>query len=310
MDYIVPHDNTILPGMKTVMGDCAQSFAVTYTRDIEYVRRGDLALHLQLLMPEDLKPKDMTPPFIESARERRFPLVIYVQGAAWGEQDVYNRLGQLAVLARKGYVVASVKHRASTVAKFPAFLQDVKSAIRFMRANAENYRIDPDQVAIWGDSSGGHTALMVGVTGDMPEFKTEDNAEFSDAVCAVVDFYGPTDVTRVNDAPRDPMVTADKDNIPEDILFGGCVADHPEIAQPGNPLNYVSPDKPLPPVMIAHGDQDPVVPFNQSVLMYQKLRECDKAVEFFKVVGAGHETNVWTEELLENVAKFLGAYMR
>ena len=100
------------------------------------------------------------------------------------------------------HLVASVKHRASTVAKFPAFLQDVKSAIRFLRAHADTYCIDPNQVGIWGDSSGGHAAQMVGVTGDMGEFKTSDNGEISDAVQAVVDFYGPSDVTHINDAPR------------------------------------------------------------------------------------------------------------
>ncbi len=309
MNMIVPHDNTFIPGMKTVMGECRNTFAVTYTPDIEYVRRGELALHLQLLMPFDLNPVGKLPLFMEPKEEYRLPLVIYVQGAAWGEQDVYSRIGQLAALARKGYVVASVKHRASSVAKFPAFLQDVKSAIRFMRANAKTYRIDPERIGIWGDSSGGHASLMVGVTGDMPEFKTEDNKEYSDAVNGVVDFYGPTDVTRVNEAPRDPMVTADKDNIPEDILFGGCVAEHPEIAQPGNPLNYVTKDKQLPPIMIAHGDQDPVVPFNQSVLMYEKLRACGQTVEFYKVFGAGHGTNLWTEEMLENVANFFGAFL-
>ena len=309
MQSIVPHDNTLLPGMKTVMGDSRESFPVTYIPDIEYVRRGHMALRLQLIMPHALRPVELLPPSGKTEGSPRFPLVIYVQGAAWGEQDVYSRIGQLSALARRGYVIASVKHRASDVAGFPAFLQDVKSAIRFMRAHADLYRIDPERVAIWGDSSGGHAALMTGVTGDMPAFKTEDNAGYSDAVCAVVDFYGPTDVTRINDVPRDPQVTADKDHIPEDILYGGCVAEHPEISQPGNPLNYVTPEKKLPPIMIAHGDMDPVVPFNQSVLMYEKLRACGQPVEFYKVFGAGHGTCFWTREMLENVAAFLEACM-
>ena len=198
---VVLADNTRLPGMHTLMADLSDRARVNYIRDVEYVQRESGPLCLQLLMPYNLFPESESP--------RRLPLVVYVQGAAWGEQEVYFGLPQLAQIARLGYVVASVKHRASTVAKFPAFLQDVKSAIRFLRANAEKYCIDPDEVAIWGDSSGGHAALMVGVTGDMPEFKTEDYQEFSDAVSAVVDFYGPTDAAQINNKSRRISCSAD-----------------------------------------------------------------------------------------------------
>ena len=178
-----------------------------------------------------------------------------------------------------------------------------------MRAHADTDCIDPNQVGIWGDSSGGHAAQMVGVTGDMGEFKTSDNGEISDAVQAVVDFYGPSDVTHINDAPRDPQFTADKEHIPEDILFGGCVIDHPEIAQPGNPLNYMEKGKPLPPFLIVHGDEDPMVPFHQSVLTARKLQETGHTVEFVKVVGAGHGTFLWTPEVTDLVIRFFQAWL-
>ena len=121
----VPGDATILPGMRTLFADRSQRGEVVYIRDVEYVRREEGPLHLQLLLPDGLRP---------GARSTlRYPLVVYVQGSAWGEQDVYFSLPKLVPLAQAGFVVASVKHRASTVAKFPAFLQDVKSAIRFLR---------------------------------------------------------------------------------------------------------------------------------------------------------------------------------
>lgn len=297
----VPGDPTILPGMHTILADRGQSYQVNYIKDVEYVQRDGKPLHLQLLLPGGLLPG------MESTL--RYPLVVYVQGSAWGEQYVYGSLPQLVPLARAGFVVASVKHRPSSQARFPGFLQDVKSAIRFLRANAEKYFIDPSQVGIWGDSSGGHAAQMVGVTGDMEEFKTQDNRELSDGVQAVVDFYGPSDVTHINDTPRDPIFTADKSKIPEDILFGGCVVDHPEIAQPGNPINYIEKDKPLPPFLIAHGDEDPMVPFNQSVLTAQKLLESGHTLEFYKVVGAGHGTFMWTQELVDLVIRFFKAWL-
>ena len=297
----VPGDPTILPGMHTILADRGQSYQVNYIKDVEYVQRDGKPSHLQLLLPGGLLPG------MESTL--RYPLVVYVQGSAWGEQYVYGSLPQLVPLARAGFVVASVKHRPSSQARFPGFLQDVKSAIRFLRANAEKYFIDPSQVGIWGDSSGGHAAQMVGVTGDMEEFKTQDNRELSDGVQAVVDFYGPSDVTHINDTPRDPIFTADKSKIPEDILFGGCVVDHPEIAQPGNPINYIEKDKPLPPFLIAHGDEDPMVPFNQSVLTAQKLLETGHTLEFYKVVGAGHGTFMWTQELVDLVIRFFKAWL-
>ncbi len=296
-ERVVPADNAYLPGMQTVMADLSDRARVNYFPDIEYLRRDGQPLCLQLLLPYNLFP--------DSPCSRRIPLVVYVQGSAWGEQDVYRAIPTLAEIAKKGYAVASVKHRSSKVAGFPAFLQDVKSAIRFLRGNAEKYCIDPDEVAVWGDSSGGHAALMVGVTGDLEEFKTEDNREFSDAVSAVVDFYGPTDAAQINNKPRNPIFLADKSNIPEDILFGGCVAEHPELAQPGNPINYVSPDRKLPPMFIAHGDSDAMVPFDQSLLMVKKLQECDQMVEFYKVRGADHGIFFWTDELLEKVDRFL-----
>lgn len=297
----VPGDQTILPGMHTLMADKSQSNQVTYVPNVEYVQRDGKPLHLQMLFPDGLRPGMKS--------TLRYPLIVFVQGAAWFEQDIYANIPQLCPLARAGFVVASVKHRPSFEAKFPAFLQDVKSAIRFLRAHAEEYFIDPEQVGVWGDSSGGHAAQMIGVTGDMEEFKTEDNHQVSDSVQAVVDFYGPSDVTRINDGPRDPQFTADKSKIPEDILFGGCVIDHPEIAQPGNPLNYMEKDKPLPPFLVIHGDEDPMVPFNQSVLTVKKLQETGHTVEFYKVVGAGHGTYLWTEEVTNLVIRFMKAWL-
>ncbi len=296
----VPGDPAILPNMHTLPADRSESYVVHYIPNVEYVNRDGTALHLQLLMPDGLFP-GMKPTY-------RYPLVVYVQGAAWGEQEMFMNIPQLCEVARAGFVVASVKHRASSAAKFPAFLQDVKSAIRFLRANAELYCIDPNQAAIWGDSSGGHAAQMVGVTGDMEEFKTDDNRDQSDAVGAVIDFYGPSDVTKINDGPRNPAVVGEPGSTPEDILFGGNVIEHPEISIPGNPVHYITKDKPLPPFLIVHGDHDPLVPFQQSVVTVKALQETGHVVEFYKVVGGEHGTFLWTKEVMKTVVSFLNAY--
>jgi acetyl esterase/lipase len=297
---MIPSDNSRYPGMKTIYANKDET-TVSYLRDVEYVRRGDTPLTLQILTPNRAFPGMKLP--------CETPLLLFVCGSAWHKQDTISPLPSLMPLAKAGYVVASVEYRASDDAKFPAFLQDVKSAVRYMRANADVYGIDPERVAIFGNSSGGHAALLTGLTADMPEFKTDDNAELSDAVQAVIDFYGPTDVTHINDAPRGAMFVNPNIPTPEDVLYGGVVAKNPEISQPGNPLNYISANKPIPPIFIAHGDSDALVPFNQSAILYEKLLAEKKTVEFYKVMGADHGIFFPMDELNALIVKFLRAYV-
>lgn len=292
---VVSPDLTLRPGMKVLYGSRRED-RVFYKNDVVYSEIDGQPLHLQILRP------GMEP-------DLRFPLILYIQGSGWRKQDCYNELPNLYPLAKAGYVVASVEHRASTVAPFPAAVTDVKAAIRFLRAHADEFCIDPEQVGVFGSSSGGHLALMTGLTGDMEEFKNDQYADQSDAVKAIVDFFGPTDVTHINDAPRGPEL--DLEGVqPEDDFFGGCVREHPEISQKGNPLNYVTPNRKLPPILIAHGDQDDLVPFQQSVLMYDKLKECNQLVEFYKVLSVGHGIYMWTEEMMDIVVRFFEMYLK
>jgi acetyl esterase/lipase len=212
-------------------------------------------------------------------------------------------------VARRGYVVASVEYRPSDVAGWPAFLLDVKAAIRYLRANAELYSIDKERVAIWGCSSGGNASLLTGVTGWTREFDDGLCPDESSAVKAAISYFGVTDVPKMFGRPRDELSTMMVPS-PEDILFRTSVIDHPEAAAPGNPLNYVSEDKPCPPVLLIHGDEDGTVPFNQSVLMYEKLVSCGKQADLYKVKGAGHGMYFWTKEVMDVTLRFLDAYLK
>lgn len=292
-------------GMHVVYADHQDRNKVSYLHDVPYCTRGDQTLCLQMLIPGM--------PAMDGAKDRqqsRHPLIVYVQGSAWGKQNCYISLPNLVDLARAGYVVASVEYRASDVAAWPGFLTDVKTAIRFLRANAEKYNIDPERVGIWGDSSGGHAALMVGATCWTREFDDDLYAEQSSQVNAVVSFYGLSDIARINDAPRAPFAARmPVDKVPENVLFRGNCAEHPEITAPGNPINYIHEDKDYPPFLMFHGDEDGVVPFMQSVLMYEKLKKCDKNVEFYKVKGADHGAYMWTKQVIELVISFFRAYV-
>lgn len=295
-------------GMHVLYADREDAYRISYVRDVPYCVRNGRALKMQLLFPE--MPAGIAPGAPFGNPDMKRPLVVYVQGSAWKKQDCYVSLPNLVDLARAGFVVASVEYRPSSEAPWPGFLVDVKAAIRYLKANSAKFGIDKNRVGIWGDSSGGHTALMVGATGGIKEFDDHICPEESSAVNAVCSFYGLSDISRINDAPRDPLfVNAPADSIPENMLFRGDCAKNPELTAPGNPMNYISAERPCPPFLLFHGDEDAMVPFLQSELMYEKLRECGKNVELYKVKGADHGARLWTREVLDIVTKFFKCYV-
>jgi acetyl esterase/lipase len=181
---------------------------------------------------------------------------------------------------RKGYAVASINYRLSQHAKFPAQIEDCKAAIRWLRAHAKMYHLDPDHIGVWGASAGGHLVALLGTSGDVKDLDGRDGPTGqSSRVQAVVDWFGPTDVTRMGGAHNRP-------DSPEGRLIGGPVQENKEKAERANPIAYVSKDDP--PFLILHGDKDPTVPFNQSELLADALRKAGVDVTLCPVKGAGH----------------------
>ena len=128
-------------------------------------------------------------------KDKRYPLIVFIQGSGWTFPNIGYHLPHIAQFAMAGYVVATVTHRSCNDGHpAPAFLQDVKSAIRYLRAHADEHQIDPTRVAAWGTTSGGNTALLLGMTGDDPRYVSAVHPEQSDAVKVVVDVFGPTDM--------------------------------------------------------------------------------------------------------------------
>lgn len=247
---------------------------------------------------------------LKTGQAARFPLVVFVQGSAWTTPDRGAELPQLAALARKGYVVATVEHRSLEDGyRAPAFLADVKTAIRFLRAHAAQYCIDPDRVAIWGTSSGGNTALLVGVTAGDPRFLTDEYADQSDAVRCVVDCFGPTDL----EAMADENYRTLRDD-PNTIFAKLCGfplnAETRAVMSMISPLRYVAPGKDFPPFLLLHGTADTVVDYTQSTRMYEKLLDCGYDATMYQVPGAPHEVSFWSEALLEVVHGYLAEKLR
>ena len=268
--------------------------------DIEYACPDGERLALQLLKPMWKSPDG-----------KGFPLVVFIQGSAWQKPNQFWELPQLSLLARRGFVIASVTHRACWTAKAPAFLQDVKCAIRFLRAHAEEYDIDKERVCAWGTSSGGNTALLLGLTGDDPAFETADWAGESTKVQAVVECFGPSNLIHMLCQER-------RHEALEGVALFTALAGCELVGKDGEPtpealaaLKVISPEyyveegKALPPFLLLHGDADPVVLYSDSERMHEKLTACGSESHLVRVTNAPHEGSFWSLELLETIFGFI-----
>jgi acetyl esterase/lipase len=242
--------------------------------NIPYVENGHRNQILDLYLPA--QPAD-----------KPLPLMIWIHGGAWMGGTQANP--PALFLLSKGYAVASIQHRMSSDAKWPAQAFDCKAAVRFLRANAAKYNLDPDHFGIGGDSSGGHLAAFVGTSADVPEMEGDlGTTGVSSRVQAAVDWFGPTDLLIMGQqaGPRS-MIQHESATSPESLLVGGPVQEHKELAKTANPLTYI--DKKDPPFLIMHGDSDQLVPLGQSVILAKALIDAGVETTMQTVPGAAHE---------------------
>lgn len=253
-------------------------------RDLVYATVGKKDLLLDIYVPEPAGSLAVS----RSGREK-LPLVVWIHGGAWlaGSKD---NCPAVRLAASKGYVAASVSYRLTQEAIFPAQIEDCKASIRWLRANAEKYRIDPNRIGVWGASAGGHLVALLGTSGDVKELEgTGGNLEYSSRVQAVCDFFGPTDFLRMDqDALPGGPIVHNAAKSPESLLVGGPIQEHPAKVARANPITYVSADDP--PFLLVHGDKDPLVPWQQSKYLYEQMVKMglESTTEFHVVKGAGH----------------------
>lgn len=230
----------------------------------------------------------------------RLPLIVFVQGSAWTFPNIYYQLPQLGRYAQFGHVVATVTHRDSTRGNpFPAYLQDVKTAIRFLRANADSYGIDGERVCIFGTSSGGNTALLVGLTADDPRYETAEHADQSDAVRCVIACFGPTDLHAFSRGSREEIL--------ENPIFAGLLGGQAleDVLRGMSPISEIVSGKAYPPMLLAAGDADDVVPYEQNERMFHALTDAGVDARLIRVIGAPHEGSFWSNRLHGLFADFL-----
>lgn len=272
-------------------------YDVDFRPGIVYAERSGEVQHLHVLIPKDFK-----------APGKQYPLVVFIQGSAWHRQEVFQHLPHLIRVCQQGIAVAMVEYRPSEVAPFPAQAQDAKTAIRFMRKNAAQFHIDPERIGVWGDSSGAHTAVMAGFTADA-EPDTDLYAEVSSKVRCIVDWYGPMDISRMNDVPS--MQDHIAPDSPEGYLIGQKnVLENPDAVALTIPMNYLRSDIETPPVLIMHGSRDQLVSFEQGCLLYHRLKELGKNVRMYKLEGAYHAFGGFNSmEAVQIVIDFLKEYL-
>jgi len=238
-------------------------------------------LQLDLLLP----PGAMAPT----------PVVVWIHGGGWLSGSRSPLPSQVSALCTKGYAVASVDYRFSTTAIWPAQIQDVKGAVRFLRAQAGTYNLDPNRFAAWGTSAGGHLAAILATAGNVPvatvgnvtvdlEGSTGGNLGMSSRVQAAVDWYGASDVLQMflyaSSVDHNARLSA------ESKLVGAPIQTVPELCATANPITYVTADDP--PFLVLHGTVDDTNPFNQSELLVDALRAAGVATTFIPIQGADH----------------------
>lgn len=254
---------------------------ITWDFDVPYIQDGiqdgDAAQRLDIYYPK------------QQPNEKSLPLIVHIHGGGWMGGSKYPC--DVRMMTAQGYIVASVEYRFSQKAKFPAQIQDCQAAIRWLRANAQRYHINPEKVGVIGGSAGGHLSALVGVTGGKKVFAPiGGNEDKSDAVQCVCDIFGPKNFASViEQAEKDTNVkNIFKFNTPSDPyseLIGANLSDKEKTAAV-SPITYV--DKNSPPTLILHGTHDALVPYAQSEEFAAAMKQHGASVLLQKFPGGGH----------------------
>ena len=230
----------------------------TVEKDIPYCVMDGVALNMDIYYP--------------AVNNGLFPVTMYVHGGGWrtGDKAVGSGQTDIPALQDAGYLVVSVNYRLAPEYKFPAMIEDVKCAVRSLRAHAGQYNLDPERIGVWGTSAGGHLVAMLGTTDESAGFEVGEYLDYSSRVQAVVVMFGPADLT----------VGLGEGGNRARTIFGDF-----DLGL-ASPVTYVSADDP--PFLILHGEKDTTVSIRQGEILLKALEEVDVPAELVRVVNAGH----------------------
>lgn len=238
---------------------------VEVVKDVVYGQGGGKDLTLNLARPK--------------ASNGPAACVVVIHGGGWanGRKEMHNDL--IAILAGRGYVAVTVGYRLAPAGVFPAQVEDVKCAVRYLRAHADKYNLDPNRVGAVGFSAGAHLSMMLGVTDKSDGLEGEGGwPDSSSKVQAVVSYFGPTDLAA-------PELFPDISPILKKFL-GGSLADRPDVYKRASPINYVRADSA--PMLLLQGTNDPLVNWKQAIRMAEALAKHDVDGRLELLLGLGH----------------------
>lgn len=250
---------------------------------------------------------------------KKHPAVVFIPGGAWIAAPKESGYYLCMKLAENGFVAASVEYRVIGAADYTEIIADAKAAVRFLRANADKFNIDSGKIAAMGQSAGGYLAIMLGVTGD-DKFNSGDNLNQSSEVQAVVDFFGPTDLTKIADDYSDEKKAVYYSPSSFVSIFangvagyknrkGGSILDTPGTAHDSNPLNYIS--KKTPPFLIFHGDSDKTVSTSQSKILHEALTANGIDSTLYIIKGGEHDGKYFYQpEVMKIIVDFLSRVLK
>lgn len=275
-----------------VIQTTGDEMGVTYLHNVEYAEMDGTKLHLQILLP-----------FSRNDQAMVCPCVVFVQGSAWFPQDVYAQVPRVSKLAERGYVVAIVEYRHSGIATFPAQIMDARNAVRFLRAHAEEYHVDPENIIISGDSSGGHTAMFAGMIHDDVEHNLFPGV--SAEVKGIVNYYGSCSV--MNEDSNPIQVLHCQPDSPEGMVMGHVdLRDNLELKRKLSVECNITEETVMPPTLIIHGTKDRTVNCEGSVILYRQMKKCGKDVQLYFIKGGDHGgAEFWTDQILDIVDGFI-----
>lgn len=251
--------------LSSTAAELAVPDTVAFERGVEFSNAADQHLQMNLARPKQAAGA--------------LPVILCIHGGGFraGARESYDKL--CVTLAGHGYVAATMTYRLAPAHPFPAAVIDCKAAVRWLRANAAKLAIDPKRIGVTGGSAGGHLVQFLGVTGDVKDFDVGENLDQSAAVSCVVNYYGPSDLTKSYGKSVDAAEV-----LP--LFFGGALDTKLKEHVRGSPLYWVTPN--AAPTLIVHGTDDKYVNYEQAGWMVEKLKAAQVEVELLTLPGAGH----------------------
>lgn len=266
MKLIAPLIVVVLCAQIAAAAELVVPETVAFERDLEFANPDGQHLQLNLARPKN-------------AGGRR-PAVLCIHGGGFRAGSREGNNGLCLKLAQRGFVAATASYRLAPKYQFPAAVHDVKAAVRWLRANADKYQIDPQRIGVTGDSAGGHLAQFLGVTAGVAQFEgDEGNADQSSSVACVVNRSGPSNLLKSYDASVDAAEV-----LP--LFLGGDRETARQRHVLASPLNWVTPA--AAPTLLLHGTEDKYVAYEQAIWMRDRLQACGVEVELLTLTGAGH----------------------